>query len=422
MFEEMIICKILKEKSLKIISNNGLSPDMFLTHGDEINFIIDHFHRYDIVPDVHTFKEKFRDFDFVDVTESDEYLVYRLREAFMYRDVVPILTDIQDVVRTDSIKAVQLLKEKIDSLLRSHSVRVGNWTDIIRNADDRLEDYLKRVDARGILGISTGVEMLDNLLHGWLGEDLIILLARTNKGKTWLLLFFLVVAWKLGHKVLLYSGEMSPGLVGFRVDTLNGHFSNSGLMSGSVRLGKGEDDLDSNDYREYINRLKQKEGFYVVTPDDFGGNKPTVSQLCDTWDLCGADILGVDQISLMRDQRRGENKTMMYANISEDLFLATQSRQKPIIALAQAGRESERIKSEDGTPELHHIEYADAVGQNATRVIAMNTVDGVLKLTIRKNRYGTIGNNVLLMWDINYGIVKPLLDGDTSEIADEYGF
>ena len=32
------------------------------------------------------------------------------------------------------------------------------------------------------------------------------------------------MAWNMGYKILMYSGEMSTAMVGFRFDTLNKHF------------------------------------------------------------------------------------------------------------------------------------------------------------------------------------------------------
>lgn len=424
MVEELIINKILTDKSLKILKENGLEPHLFLTAQDKVEFILKHHEKYNVVCDKTTFLEQFTDFSLIDVSESDEYLVHKLREAYLYTDTVPVLQEVSKLVREDSIKALQYLKEQTHRLSQNHHVKVGVGYDIMANSKDRLVDYEARVESEGLMGISTGIEVLDKLLHGWVGEDLIVILARTNKGKSWILLYFLTVAWKLGYRVVMYSGEMSRNIVGFRVDTLNEHFSNIGLMSGGKKLGKDADtQKDMKDYKKYIERMSAKDGFIVVTPNDFNGQEPNVEQLCEVWDYHSGDILGVDQLSLMADGRKGETKTVRLGNISKDLFLASESRQKPIIALAQAGRESEKTKKEkDETPELHHIEFSDAVGQNATRVLSMNTFDGVLKLTIRKNRYGGfVGRDTLLHWDINYGIVKPLLEGDDGE-ADEYGF
>lgn len=415
MIEALIINKILTTRSISIIRDNGITVENFLTDGDKLQFILDHYQTYGVVPDTVTFLSAFEDFDLIEVNESDEYLIYKLKEANVYKDIVPILKQGSELVRDDSIQAIQFLKEKIDELAKSSQVTVGRGTDIVSTSNTRLEEYRRRAELGGLLGISTGITMLDELTHGWMGEDLITIFARTNMGKSWILLYFLVEAWKQGKKILLYSGEMSGSIVGFRFDTFNNNFSNMGLMNGS-------DTVDVEEYGRYINDLSSMEGFIVVTPKDFGGRKPTTDDLRALMIYYGADILGVDQITLMVDKRRGENKRIQYTNISEDLFLISEELQKPIIAVTQANRDSVKNKKEkDVAPELHEIGESDGIAQNSTRVISLNVHEGVAKLALKKNRYGLNNKEVLMTWDIDKGVLRPMLEGGQQE-QESYGF
>jgi replicative DNA helicase len=422
MIEQLMINKVLKDKSLKPLKDNGIEPEHFLSPiaREQVQFILDHFQTYGVVPDYAVFLEKYTDFDVLDVAESSEYLSYRLKEAFLYKDTVPVVKEFERLLRDDSVKAVQYLKEEIDKLIKNNSIRVGRGYDIIRNADDRLQEYERRTQVSGLLGISTGIPLLDELTHGWVGEDLVVILARTNVGKTWIMLYFLVKAWCAGNIVLLYSGEMSRELMGFRFDTLLDNWSNAGLMNGKKFLG---DDREMEDYKRYIDELKEKEGFIVVTPKDFGGKKPNSDDLRGLMQYYNADILGVDQISLMTDKRRGENKRIQYTNISEDLFLLSEELQKPILCAAQANRDAVKNKKDkDASPELHEVGESDGIAQNATRVISLNVVDNILKLSIKKNRYGINNRDVLMLWDINYGKLKPLLEEGIEQAETSYGF
>ena len=100
---------------------------------------------------------------------------------------------------------------------------------------------------------------------------------------------------------------------------------------------------------------------------------------------------------------------------------------KPVILLAQANREAVKNRKKGESPELHDLAESDGVGQNATRVISLSVIDGTLKMAVKKNRYGINNKEVLMIWDINTGYLKPLLS-ENPEAEDgtggskEYGF
>ena len=172
--------------------------------------------------------------------------------------LVPLIEDTAKVVKEDSIKAIQYLKEELEKLEKSVPVsRNKDGYDIISNAGDRLTEYKKRCEVKGLIGIPTGIPKLDEITNGWLwGEDLVVLTGRTNVGKTWIGEYFATMAWNMGYKILMYSGEMSTAMVGFRFDTLNKHFSNMGLLNGSGTLGKKPDTDGAKylqeDYEKYM--------------------------------------------------------------------------------------------------------------------------------------------------------------------------
>src|SRR5699024_2253753 len=175
---------------------------------------------------------------------------------------------------------------------------------------------------------------LDEITYGWMKEDLIIILGRTNEGKTWVLLFFLVSAWMAGIPVFLYCGEMSENLIGFRFDTLYKNFSNSKLMAGSSDLGDGK---NVDEYYEYLSNQSTNE-----TAQHLRGNRLTVPKLNQLIEQYKPGIVGIDQISLMDDVRRqsGDPKRIQYSNISEDLFLTSEKYGIPVLAPAQANRDA----------------------------------------------------------------------------------
>lgn len=433
--EQSMICKVLDAPDLEILYGNGVKPEMFLTCGAEIHFIITHFEEYKQMPDKVTFLAEFKDFQMLEVNESTDYLIYKVKEAYLYTKMAEILQEGADRVREDSIKALEYLKEEIRKLEESTPVSKNkDGYDIITNAKDRLKAYKERCESKGLIGIPTGIPQLDDLTNGWLwGEELVVITGRTNIGKSWVAEYFAKTAWNMEYKVLFYSGEMSREIIGFRFDTLNKHFSNLGLLNGAHTLG-AKPDTDGGkyleeDYENYINQLSQKSGFIVVTPDDFGGRKPNADELKSLAVKIGAKMLVVDQLSLMSDKRKADTPRIAYNNISEDLFLVSKELKIPVLLLAQANRESVKNKKKGVSPELHDLAESDGVGQNATRVISLSVIDGTLKLSLKKNRYGLNNKEVLMIWDINLGILKPLVDNPEKEDGEEqskeekdYGF
>lgn len=421
MIEQSLICKLLDSSDLEILHSNGITADMFLTCKEEITFIINHFNQYKQMPDKITFLGQFKDFQMLTVDESTEYLIYKLKEAYTYTKIVPIIQTASDKVREDSIKAIEYIKAELENLTKEVPVSANkDGYDIIANAKDRFAEYKKRCESKGMIGIPTGISKLDELTNGWLwGEELVVITGRTNVGKSWIGEYFPTVAWNLGYKILFYSGEMSREMIGFRFDTLNKHFSNMGLLNGAGTLGKkpntdGGKYLEE-DYENYVNQLSQKSGFIVVTPDDFGGRKPNVDELKALAVKHGADMIVVDQLSLMSDKRRADIPRIAYNNISEDLFLMSKELKKPVILLAQANREAVKNRKKGESPELHDLAESDGVGQNATRVLSLSVIDGTLKISIKKNRYGINNKEVLMIWDINTGYLEPLVKDNPEE-------
>lgn len=413
--EESLICKVLEAPDLEMLHSNGVTEEMFLTRKEEIKFIISHYHSYKQMPDKITFLGAFKDFQILEVTESTDYLIYKLKEAYSYTKIVPIIQSAADLVREDSIKAVEYLKDQLEAFQKEVPIsRNKDGYDIISNAKDRLAEYKKRCEVKGLIGIPTGIDKLDEITNGWLwGEELVVIAGRTNVGKTWIGEYFATVAWNMGYKILFYSGEMSREMVGFRFDTLNKHFSNMGLLNGAGTLGK-KPDTDGGkyleeDYENYINQLSQKSGFIVVTPDDFEGRKPNADELKSLALKHEADMIVVDQLSLMSDKRRADTPRIAYNNISEDLFLVSKELKKPILLMAQANREAVKNRKKGESPELHDLAESDGVGQNATRVLSLSVIDGTLKISIKKNRYGMNNKEVLMIWDINTGYLEPLV-------------
>lgn len=391
MIETQIISKILEENNLDILLDENINSTYFITYTEEARFIFSHYNQYRAVPTKETFLGKFNDFEFTSIKEDWQYLITGLREGYMFNQLALLFNSSTKVIENNALEGYQLLKNKIFEL---ENVKPMSSNDIIKNADIRLKTYKDKIDSPNKNVINIGLKEMDDKLDGWCcGEELVTIMARTNQGKTWLLLEFLTNAWKQGKRVGLYSGEMSAEQIGYRFDALHKHFSNLNLMRAS------EDEKEA--YEEYIQALKANDNcFVVITPRDLGhlANVNDIDYMIKKYNL---DIVGIDQFSLMEDFRSGKNEQLRIrlGNISADLFNLSMKYKIPIIALSQANR----MASKNNTPELEHMAESDAIAQNSTKVISMSRVGNELKMAVVKNRYGPVGDEFIYMWDIDKG-------------------
>ena len=390
MIELQVLSRVLKERNASILTLNGITEDYFITYPDEYAFIMNHLKEYGNVPDKETFLAKFTNFTIVDVTESDKYLIETFNEEHLYSLTVPVINKLADIIQTDSRAAVEYLQSQLPSLTQNNVV-LG--VDIVSQARERQREWQERRENKERFCIPTGFEELDEITGGWQrGEEFAVLFARTGQGKSWILIKTLEHAWKIGKRVGLIEPEMSASKTGYRFDTLSGNISNSALTRGD----------DAPDYDKYIEQLSKNEiPFFVASPKDFRRNI-TVSKLRAFIESNKLDILGVDGISYLKDDKkqRGDNRTTGLTNISEDLMDLSIELKIPIIVVCQSNREGAK---DDDAPDLENIRDSDGIAYNASTVIAARQKGPGIELTVRKNRNGKSGDKLIYLWDIDKG-------------------
>ena len=408
MVELQIISKILQTQNIAILEDNLLTEEYFVEYGDEIRFILNHNKKYGTPPDKATFISRFP-IELVEVAESDKYLVDTIREEYTYYRSTPVLQHAAELLKTDSNAAVEYM---INALRDLHpDYRLGG-TDIIKDANERYEQFVERRQHQDEWFFTSGFEELDTLIHGiQRGEELFVLFARTNQGKSWVLEKMCAHVWQIGFNVGYISPEMGANSIGYRFDTLHKNFSNKGLMW-------GKDGVDEEKYKEYIQELAQHNNkFIVATPDDFD-KKITVSKLKNWVQQYKLDLVAVDGITYMSDERykRGDNKTTSLTNISEDLMSLSMELQIPILIVVQANRGGVVDDHSDNAPELENIRDSDGIAHNASKVLSIRQLkNGILVMEVKKQRFGSVGGKLYYNWNIDIGDFQNVTSYEDSE-------
>ncbi len=414
MIQNQCLNYIIKNKDISFITTNNLNADYFSDYRSEFNFILSHYEKYNQICDLETFLSNFPNFDVVNVNESSSYLIATLIDDYNTRKIAQTFTTIKTLLMSNKTdKAIEEYKKLNDNLSKTVSIEC---VDLLHDTS-RYNDYLERTQDFNKYYIKTGFRELDDVIGGWdRQEELATIIARSNQGKSWVLIKTALAAVQQGLNVGIYSGEMSERKVGYRFDTLAGHISNGSLTHGNISV--------QAEYKKYIDTLPSmfKGSLKVLTPKMING-PAGVSSLRAFIEKENLDILFVDQHSLLEDDRGAKNPVERASNISRDLKNLQVMKKIPIISVSQMNR----TKNEDDSDsiDLTQIAQADRIGQDSTIVIGISRDkkdNNLMKLQLVKSRDSENGKVFSYHVDFNTGTFQFLPENGsvTEEDREEY--
>lgn len=404
MISNQVINYLLDTKDTSLVILNNLTDKYFPDYKKEFDFILDHLNKYGNIPDKETFVNAFPNFDLVKVSETPNYLIEELFKEYQSNKLAQTFNAVRKLlIDGETEKAVNLYKKASEEINTSVAL---NTVDILKDTS-RFNAYEERTTNFDKYYVRTGFPELDAVLGGWdREEELAVIIARTNKGKSWINLKMALAAAEQGLNVGIYSGEMSERKVGYRIDTLLQHLPNSALIHGSISV--------RDDYKTYIENLpnRLKGSIKVLTPKMINGSAG-VNALRAFIEKDKLDILFIDQHSLLEDDRGAKNPVERAADISKDLKNLQVLKRIPIIAVSQQNR----TKNDDDSDNIDttQIAQSDRIGQDATVIIGITRDkkdNSLLTLHIVKSRDSVVGNKLTYKVDFNVGTFSFIPEGN----------
>lgn len=393
MIQLQTLNKILKDGDSSFITLNNLGDEFFSDYLDEFHFIKDHLNNYGKVPDIETFLSKFPNFEVLDVKESSNYLLDALFEDRNKRFLASTFNSIRKCLNENKVEdAMRVMINSQNNLSKAIHL---NSVSLIKDTS-RYDKYVERSQDFSKFYVRTGFKELDQVIGGWdKQEELATIFARPNVGKSFILFKIAIEAAKQGLNVGIYSGEMSETKVGYRIDTLLSHISNTSIIHGNLGV--------ANDYKKYIDDLPKniKGDIKVITPVMIGG-MAGVNALKAFIEKENLDMLCIDQHSLLDDDRKARNPVERAANISKDLKNLQVLKKIPIIAVSQRNRED---KGEEGD-KLSTIAQSDRIGQDSTVILCLEQKDNVMTIELAKSRDSAKGQKLKYFINLDRGLFE----------------
>lgn len=405
MVQLQVLNRILQNQDTSLLLLNNFTSDYFSDYRNEFNWINEHITKYGNCPDIHSFLSKFPDFDVVEVHESNQYLVDELCQDYSKRKLAKVFNRVRDLLNQDKTdEAMAVYTSAASDIVKSTHLQC---VDIFKDTS-RYSDYLDKVTDYNKYYIRTGFKELDQIIGGWdKSEELATVVARPGVGKSWVLQKIALAAAEQGLTVGLYSGEMSERKVGYRIDTLISHLSNSSIMRGNEQI--------QVDYKKYLEDLpnKFKGTIKVLTPAMING-AAGVTALRAFIEKEKLDMLCIDQHSLLEDDRRARNPVEKASNISRDLKNLQVLKKIPIISVSQQNRED---TSQTGQS-TSNVAQSDRISQDSTVLIFLSQKDNVMTLNLVKSRDAVNGAKLQYAIDLNKGIFT-YIPNEQSENANQ---
>lgn len=246
--------------------------------------------------------------------------------------------------------------------------------------------------------ISTGFNSIDNILHGFLGGELIIIAARPGMGKS---AFMLNIINNI-QPALFMSLEMSGQALTYRMIS-----SMTGIDGNNLRLGK----ISQAEWDNVLTKssILSEKGIYIDESSalDVMEIKARVVRHINEHDI---KIVFIDYLQLVRTGQRFGSREQEVSFVAQQLKALAKETNIPIVVASQLSREVE--KRNDKRPLLSDLRESGEIEQAADKVMFLfrpeyygfeafddnSSTSGMAEVIIAKHRDGMTGD-VRLRWN-----------------------
>lgn len=403
--ELQIISKLVtSDNDAEVDALMQYDPSYYSAFKDHIKFIFDHKLEYGTIPDVFTFQAQFPDIELIRVTEPLSYLVREIKKNKQHIMLIETFNKLKDLGAGDVEDAWKYLTMQCDTVSELSEFAPMDIVKQARQRADQIKLYSQQQR------IPTGFKEIDNLMHGGLStvEELVLIVARTNTGKSWVCTKMMESAQGNGFPVLYYSPEMQASYLGTRFDTWRSNFKNSELYKGHY----------TKEYVEYLSNLEDSDtSAYILEDKDTSGGSVNVSAIEAVVKQRGIKLVIIDGLSYMEDEKRADSDYIRYKNICLGLFKISKKYGCAIVIAMQANRDTANAKDEKGEPfpGLYQVEGSDHPARICTQAFALRQIfdKQVLDIRLEKSRNANNQKPILsYAWDVNTGNMRYLPSGD----------
>lgn len=377
------------------------TDEKLFTESDELSaftWLVNYVREYKTFPAAKVFTRHTR-IETVLTREPLDYYVQRARNRYLYKSMLPVL---QTFARGMEAKDMELV---LDTLANAAGVassirhRDNSYVTLHSAMQEVIEDYAVAQFNPGLRGIASWWPEVDAITGGWQNSDLITVVGRPARGKSWLLLLNAYAAWKAGKSVLFLSMEMSTLQLARRLLGLHANINTNFIAKGQ---------LSTYAYRQITGAMQDFNGGvpFSLVAGNFKRSTVVIETLCNQ---LSPDIIFVDASYLLTPNKKrygSSNRRETVSDVVEELKAIAIETNRPLVQSVQFNRDADTRSSGQYSP-ISHLSLAkigetDIIGQTSSIVLGVELFEQPYARDRRyigflKGREGESGH-----WPIHY--------------------
>jgi hypothetical protein len=361
----------------------GIDERAFTMYGPMYSYIKDIVEEHQVLPRLLDLKATFNVPDYVRRQPSEyDWLLADFIKVNTAQKVQRIFDQNVERHADDPQTLVASLRRDLDEIAISEK-RDVSVTDA--SAAKRMAGYAEnRLEEGWLAGIPTGLSYFDAALRmGWDAGELIGLVARTTIGKSWIMLYFGLVAWTAGKHVLFLSPELPEKELEARWDTLMCGMND--IATDALDYYRGF--LPSKEQVEMAMKASKRQDWTTLCSVE--GRPFSINEIPRLVARYEPDLVLIDGLNFVQGPTRGRQSWERIMDVSYGLKTTAVGANVAIIVSHQANRAA--AHNLHRPPALHEIFAGDGFAQACDRLLVLHPPQQPphrLVVTIQKFRRG----------------------------------
>lgn len=325
-----------------------------------LEFQFSHIQNYGTPATKEILESRFADIQFISPASEVTWLVDEFRDRFARSETETALTNLAKRIYKESPSAV--IDEISNELNRiRESVRERKTEISSAEFASVLHDYWDKEESGE--GITYGFPQVDSVLKGLKKGELVYVIGRPKRYKSWMLMKSMVEAQKVGAKCVFFSLEMDIEEMFQRYACMASGISWSGFRNRELMP------MDMDLMVKNLERINESSDIKIIKPPR---GERTVHSLKMIAKEHGADIIYIDQLKFLEStvKVKADLRFREVEYINEDLKDACSDF--PIYIAAQFNREAAKMSE---MADLSKIGLSDSIGQTADVVLGLHQTD-----------------------------------------------